>query len=42
MIKFIVSILVARWFLGILAVAVGGGVIYWAVKQFAGTRDVAG
>ncbi len=42
MLKFIGGILVARWFLGILGVVIGAGIVYWAVKQVAGTADVAG
>jgi hypothetical protein len=42
MLKFIGSVVVAWWFLGIVAVALGGGIIYWVVKQYANTADVPG
>jgi hypothetical protein len=42
MLRLIAGFLFARWFLGVLAVVLGGAVIYWAVRQVAGERDVVG
>ena len=42
MLKFIGEVEVARWFLGLIAVLLGAGVVYWAGRRLAGGRDVAG
>ena len=42
MLKFIGGAVVVWWIGGILGVAIGGGIVYWLVRRFAGTRDVAG
>ena len=42
MLKFIGGVVVLRLLAGTIAVVVGGGLIYLAVRRLAGTRDVAG
>ncbi len=42
MVKLIGGILVAKWFAGVIAIAVTGGLIYLVVRRIAESQNVAG